>query len=344
MNFRITLGLGLVIVSGVWNLSQGQQLREAFRKVEQAVVIVRTAQKELAPFPQEGMLSLNCLGSGVLVSSDGKVLTASHLVQAADAILVEFADGQVIPARVAGTTVSADVALLQLERPPLNLAPATLADSDQVAVGDEIFVVGVPYGLSHTLTAGHISGRYTVNKGTENTLVEFLQTDAAINRGNSGSPLFSLNGEVIGIVSKIMSNSGGSEGLAFAASSNTTRRLLLEQKPFWSGIEGLVVDGNLAKALNLPQPAGVLVQRVAEGSIAWRWGIHPGTQRANIEGQELVLGGDIILGVNDVPVEEGGGSCGDIYASIIKLKPGDNLSIKLFRRGQIVKLSFPVAP
>ena len=344
MNFRITLGLGLMILSGVWNQSQGQQLREAFRKVEQAVVIVRTAQKELAPYPQEGMVSLNGLGSGVLVSSDGKVITAAHLVQAADAIVVEFADGTVIPAQVVGTTLSADVALLQLERPPLNLAPATLADSDQVAVGDEIFVVGAPYGLSHTLTAGHISGRYTVNKGTENTLVEFLQTDAAINRGNSGSPLFSLNGEVIGIVSRIMSNSGGSEGLAFAASSNTTRRLLLEQKPFWSGIEGLLVDGNLAKALNLPQPAGILVQRVAEGSLAWRWGIHAGTQRANVEGQELVLGGDIILGVNDVPVEEGGGSCGDIYASISKLKPGDNLVIKLFRRGQIVKLSLPVAP
>jgi len=251
MKFKITLGLGLMILSGVWNQSQGQQLREAFRKVEQAVVIVRTAQKELAPYPQEGMVSLNGLGSGVLVSSDGKVITAAHLVQAADAIVVEFADGTVIPASVMGTSDSADVALLQLERPPLNLAPATLADSDQVAVGDEIFVVGAPYGLSHTLTAGHISGRYTVNRGVENTIVEFLQTDAAVNRGNSGSPLFSLNGELIGIVSRIMSNSGGSEGLAFAASSNTTRRLLLEQKPFWSGIEGLLVDGNLAKALKL---------------------------------------------------------------------------------------------
>jgi serine protease Do len=290
------------------------------------------------------MVSLNGLGSGVLVSSDGKALTAAHLVQTADAIVVEFAGGEVIPARVVGTTVSADVALLQLERPSLNLAPATLADSDNAAVGDEIFVVGAPYGLSHTLTAGHISGRYTVNRGTENTIVEFLQTDAAINRGNSGSPLFSLEGEVIGIVSKIMSASGGSEGLAFAASSNTARRLLLEQKPFWSGIDGLLVDGNLAKALNLPQSAGVLVQRVAAGSIAWRWGIHAGTLRANIEGQELVLGGDIILGVNDVPVEEGGGGCSDIYANISKLKPGDNLVIKLFRKGQIVNLSIPVAP
>jgi S1-C subfamily serine protease len=93
MKFKLTLGLGLVIVSGIWNLSHGQQLREAFRKVEQAVVIVRTAQKELAPYPQEGMVSLNGLRSGVLVSSDGKVITAAHLVQAADAIVVEFADG-----------------------------------------------------------------------------------------------------------------------------------------------------------------------------------------------------------------------------------------------------------
>jgi serine protease Do len=288
---------------------------------------------------------LNGLGSGVLVSNDGKVLTAAHLVQAADTTVVEFSDGEVIPARVTGTSVYADVAVLQLERTPLNMVPATLADSDNAAVGDEIFVVGAPYGLSHTLTAGHISGRHTLNTRTGNTpMVEFLQTDAAINRGNSGSPLFSLDGKVIGIVSNIMSTSGGSEGLAFAASSNTARRLLLEQKPFWSGMEGFLVDGDLARALNLPQPAGVLVQRVAEGSIAWRWGIHAGTMRASVEGEELVLGGDIILGVNDVAVAEGGGSYDDIYARISKLGPGDNLVIKVFRQGQIVKLSIPVAP
>jgi serine protease Do len=152
-----------------------------------------------------------------------------------------------------------------------------------------------------------------------------------------------LDGEVIGIVSNIMSTSGGSEGLPFAASSNTARRLLLEQKPFWSGIEGFLVEGDLARALNLPQPAGVLVQRVAEGSIAGRWGIHAGTLRASVEGEELVLGGDIILGVNEVAVVEGGGGYDDIYASISKLRPGDNLVIKVFRQGQIVKLSIPVA-
>lgn len=130
--------------------------------------------------------------------------------------------------------------------------------------------------------------------------------------------------------------------MAFAATSNTARRLLLEQKPFWSGIEGLVVDGDLARALNLPQPAGVLVQRVAEGSIAWRWGIHAGKLRANVEGAEFILGGDVILRVNDVPVEQSS-SYDEIYASIARLKPGDNLVISVFRQGQILKLSIPTA-
>jgi S1-C subfamily serine protease len=337
---RVTLLLFTLSFWGFGAESEGQQLRDAFHKVEQAVVIVRTEQKGLAPFPQQGMVSLNGLGSGVLISTD-KVLTAAHLVQAADRTVVEFSQGELIPARVTGSSFSADIALLQLEHNPVNALPATLGDSDKVDVGDQIFVVGAPYGLSRTLTAGHVSGRHLLNERSENTTgVEFLQTDAAVNSGNSGSPLFNLDGEVMGIVSNIMSRSGGSEGMAFAATSNTARLLLLEQKPFWSGIEGLVVDGDLARALNLPQPAGVLVQRVAEGSLAWRWGIHAGKLRANVEGAEFILGGDVILRVNDVPVEQSS-SYDDIYASIGRLKPGENLVISVFRQGQIVKLSIP---
>jgi S1-C subfamily serine protease len=340
---RVTLPLIVFFFLGLGTESNAQQLRDAFRKVEQAVVIVRTEQKGLAPFPQQGMVSSNGLGSGVLISNDGKVLTATHLVQAADRTVVEFSSGELIPAHVTGSAFSADVAVLQLESNPVNAVAATLGDSDKVAVGDQIFVVGAPYGLSHTLTAGHVSGRHTLDKGSENTTaVEFLQTDAAINSGNSGSPLFSLDGEVMGIVSNIMSRSGGSEGLAFAATSNTARRLLLEQKPFWSGIEGLLVDGDLAKALNLPQSAGLLVQRVAEGSFAWRCGIHAGSLRANVEGQDLVLGGDVILRINEVSVEQSG-SYDEIYSSIGRLKPGDNLVISVFRQGRIVKLLIPIS-
>jgi serine protease Do len=335
----VTVSVFILFFCGLGSESKGQQLRDAFHKVEEAVVIVRTEQQGLAPFPQQGMVSLNGLGSGVLISND-RVLTAAHLVQAADRTVVEFSRGELIPARVTGSALSADIALLQLERSPANAAPVTLGDSDKLDVGDQIFVVGAPYGLSHTLTAGHISGRHLLDNKGQNTTVEFLQTDAAINSGNSGSPVFNLDGDVMGIVSNIMSRSGGSEGLAFAATSNTARRLLLDQKPFWSGIDGLLVDGDLARALNLPQSAGVLVQHVAEGSIAARWGIHPGTLRANVEGNEFILGGDIILRVNDVPVEQSS-NYDEIYASIARLKPGDNLMMSVFRQGQILKLSIP---
>ncbi len=233
MNFIKRVILSLVIMLCFCALeSEGQQLREAFRNVQQAVVIVRTEQKGLAPYPQQGLVSSNGLGSGVLISNDGKVLTAAHLVQSADRTMVEFSHGELIPASVIGSAVSADVALLQLAGCPANYLPAKLGDSDKVDVGDEIFVVGSPYGISSTLTAGHVSGRRTLKQNENTVAVDFLQTDAAINMGNSGSPVFNLSGEVMGIVSNIMSRSGGSEGLAFAATSNTARRLLLEQKLF----------------------------------------------------------------------------------------------------------------
>ncbi len=316
----------------------GQQLRDAFRSVQPTVVVVKTVQIGLAPFPQQGLVSSDGLGSGVLISNE-RVLTAAHLVESADRTVVEFSGGEDIPAKVIGCSLSADVALLQLERVPQNSVAATLGDSDQVAVGDEIFVVGAPYGISNTLTAGHVSARRPFNNRV-NPLIELLQTDAAVNSGNSGSPVFNLKGEVIGIVSSIMSKSGGSEGLAFAATSNTARHFLLEQKPFWSGIDGFRVDGSLAKALNLPQPAGVLVERVAEGSIAARCGLHPGMLRASVEGQEIILGGDIILAVNDVVVEVEG-SFDEIYEQMAKTKPGDNLVITVFRQGRTVKLVIP---
>jgi len=337
---RVTFFLIMLYLYCPNSESHGQQLRDAFRSIQQAVVIVRTEQRGLAPYPQQGMVSLNGLGSGVLISNDGKVLTAAHLVQSADRTMVEFAQGELIPATVIGLALSADVALLQLDRCPTNYEPAKLGDSDKVDVGDEIFVVGAPYGISSTLTAGHVSGRRSLKRSENTPGVEFLQTDASINMGNSGSPVFNLNGEVMGIVSNIMSRSGGSEGLAFAATSNTARRLLLEQKPFWTGIEGLLVDGTLGKALNLTQPAGVLVQRVAEGSIFWRWGIHGGTLRATVEGEEIILGGDIILRVNEISVENDG-SYDEICRSIGSLKPGDKLVITIFRQGHIVTLSIP---
>ena len=348
---RSMLLLTFLIFSGIPATVYGQQLREAFRKVHQAVVTVRTKEIDLPSSSSQVMSITDGLGSGVLISADGKVLTAAHVVQTADVASVEFPNGQEIVARVIGSDVRSDVALLQLKRVPSGIVPATLGDSNKVEVGDQIFVIGAPYGISQTLTAGHVSGRHRLNRNDESsTSVEFLQTDAAVNGGNSGSPMFNLDGEVVGIVSSLMSHSGGSEGLAFATASNTARRFLLDRQPLWWGIDGLLVTGDLATALNLPQPAGFLVQRIGEGSIGSSLGLNPGALRATIQGTDILLGGDVILSVNEIQitaactaakaVEVG---CDDsyerIYNSVGALKLGDNLVVKVLREGRVMNLS-----
>jgi serine protease Do len=343
--------LSLLTFCAISITTNAQQLRDAFRQVSQAVVIVRTKRVEVAPSADEPMGIIDGLGSGVLISNDGKVLTAAHVVQTASVANVEFPDGQTIIAQVIGSDVQSDVALLQLKEMPKGVAPVTLGDSDKMEVGDQIFVIGAPYGISQTLSVGHLSGRHRLNSNNDSaTSVEFLQTDAAINTGNSGGPMFDMQGNVIGIVSSIMSHSGGSEGLAFATATNTAKRLLLDQKPFWSGIDGLVVTGTLAKALNLPQAAGVLVQRIGDGSIGSRLGINPGTMRVTIQGTDILLGGDVILSVNNIAIADPrsaqslGSLTSDenyerIYNCVAALKRGDPLVVAVFREGKVLKLT-----
>jgi len=350
---RLMLLLLFLILSGIRTTIYGQQLREAFRKVHQSVVIVRTKEIDLPSSSKQVISVIDGLGSGVLISADGKILTAAHVVQTADVASVEFPDGQEITARVISSDVRSDVALLQLKRLPSGIIPATLGDSNKVEVGDQIFVIGAPYGFSQTLTAGHLSGRHCLNSNDESSKsVEFLQTDAAVNGGSSGSPVFNLDGEVVGIVSRLMSHSGGSEGLAFATASNTAKRFLLDRKPFWSGIDGLLITGDLAKALNLPQPAGFLVQRVGDGSMGSNLGLNPGTLRATIQGTDVLLGGDVILSINEIQItaastvdqvaDVASDSYERIYNCIGALKLGDNLVVKVFREGRVVTLSAPV--
>jgi S1-C subfamily serine protease len=355
MKIRYHLLLLSLVTVAATSTAHGQQLRDAFRKVNQSVVTVRTKRLDIAHQPGQVISVVDGVGSGVLISSDGKVLTAAHVVQTADAALVEFADGQDSIARVIASDVRSDVALLQLEHPPKGITPATLGDSDKVEVGDQIFVIGAPYGISQTLTAGHLSGRRQVDKeGEAQKYIEFLQTDAAVNGGNSGSPMFDMNGQVVGIVTTIMSQSGGSEGLAFATAANTAKRFLLDRKAFWSGIDGALVTGDLAQALNLPQPAGFLVQRVGEGSVASRLRVHGGTLRVNIEGTDLLLGGDVILSVNNIDITApqisdslalGAGDNYDrIVNSIESLKAGDILTMKVFRGGKVLMLTETIEP
>ena len=334
-----TVCLLVLLLVGEPTHGHGPQLRDTFRSVKRSVVVVRIVKKTIAPLPQQGIGSVAGVASGVLISHDGKVLTAAHVVQAVDQVAVELADGQRVTARVLSSATSADVALLQLDVVPPGLAPAHLGDSDTVEVGDEVFVVGAPYGPL-TLTVGHVSGR----ESSQSSLAplsarEFFLTDAAVNHGNSGSPLFNRQGEVIGIVSAMLSQSGGFGSLGVAATAKMARRLLLEHKPFWSGMEGILIQGDLARVLNLPQPAGFVVQRVAAGSLGERLGIRPGAFRLSVEGSDLLLGGDIILAVNGMEILADDAARDRMYASISALEPGERVVTRVLRAGHVIELS-----
>jgi S1-C subfamily serine protease len=322
-------------------------LSQVFKRVDPAVVVIRTSERVEAAMPGVPtgvVLSVAGVGSGVLVSVDGKVVTAAHVVQTADRVDVEFTDGTVVQARIVASDTAADVALLQLERVPPHIAPARFGDSDKTEVGDQVFIVGAPLGITHTLTVGHVSARRQP-KATYAGLVatELFQTDAAINRGNSGGPMFDMNGDVIGIVSHMVSVSGGSEGLGFVVTSNMARRLLLEERSVWHGLDGYLLTGELAHAFNLPT-AGLLVQRVAHGSPAERLGLRGGRYTIAINDERLLIGGDVIVAVEGIALAET-----DAYERVrrrllVIRESGDLMHLSVMRDGKLTELTAGFEP
>ena len=337
MTRAIVAGLAAAALWAPWSAALAQTVGQVFQRVNASVVVIRT--KERAVTAQGQAASESGVGSGVLIAADGKVITAAHVVQTADEITVEFLSGEAIGARVVASEPEADVSLLQLERPPARPVVARMGDSEKVQIGDQAFIVGAPYGISHTLTVGHISARHKPNTVySAMSRAEFLQTDAAINQGNSGGPMFSMQGEVIGIVSHIISKSGGFEGLGFVVTSNLARRLLLEQRSFWTGLSGYVLAGELARVFNIPQPVGLLIQRVAKNSPAEHAGLRASTIPATIDGKALLVGGDIILKVAGIEVADQS-SYDKIQAVISRGRSGDVVKVTVLRDGRQVELT-----
>ena len=331
----------LLLVAAILAASpvEAEDLPQLFQRVSKTVVVIRAKGRDLTV--QSGtsvLVKYNEVGSGVLVSTDGKVLTAAHVVQIADEITVEFLDGESVGARVVASEIKADLALLQLSRVPAGIQPARFGDSSRVQVGEQVFVVGAPYGIAHTLTVGHVSGRHKPNTiYAEIPLAEFIQTDAAINQGNSGGPMFNMRGEVIGIVSHIVSKSGGYEGLGFVVSSNMARQLMLERRPFWSGVTWFRVSGDLAQYLNLPQPFGLLVEEVAKQSPAEAIGLRPSRAIAKVDGKDVPLGGDVVLSTMGITLVDET-SFEKVRERWTQLRSGDEMTFTVFRAGRVIEL------
>ena len=293
--------LSIVFILLVTITVRSQSLNEMYEKTNPAVVVILTEQKELVSSGKmTKTVTAGGLGSGFLIS-ENQVITAAHVVQVAEKVNVQFVDGETIPAKVISAYSVADVALLELIWPKKNAVTVNFADSDQVKIGDQVFVVGAPYGLGHSLSSGYVSGIIDM-KQDENpfTNSEYIQTDAAINTGNSGGPMFNMNGEVVGVVSNILTQSGGFQGIGFAASSNITKELLFEKKIIWNGTDLLPLTGKMAKIFNLPQESGLLVQRVVKVSPFGVLGVQDGDTEITVGEEKLIVGGDIILEINGV--------------------------------------------
>src|SRR5215470_17980805 len=272
----IALGALLVVVLGWLPVAaQAQDAEELFRRVSPSVVVIRA--KGRAVDKTRGLVTFTEIGSGVLISADGKVMTAAHVVHAMDEIVVELLGGETVPATVIASEPAADLGLLRLAHMPKGAQPVRLGDSDQVRVGQQVLVIGAPYGLSYSFSAGWISAKWPPNTVYKSLpLAEFFQTNATINTGNSGGPMFNMAGEVIGIVSHIISKSGGNEGLGFVVTMRTAREILIERKSVWGGLEGTLLTGDLAEIFNVPGNAGYLVKTVAKDSPAWHAGVQGG--------------------------------------------------------------------
>jgi len=315
---------------------QNQSLDDLFTRVSPTVVVVRSKGRDVRA---GGITHFSETGSGVLVGDDGRVMTAAHVVNGMDEITVEGIGGEVVRATIISANAAADVSLLQLERVTKAMRVARLGDSNGMRVGQQVMVVGAPYGLAYSMSVGWISARWPPRTiFPDMPLAEFLQTTATINTGNSGGPVFNMAGEVIGIVSQNISKSGGSEGLGFLVTINSARALLIPRKVFWGALQGILLTGRLATVFNVPAPGGFLVKTVAQGSTAWNMGLQGGDGTVTVSGKEIPVGGDIILSVQGIPIvsEE---NIEKVRNTLAEVAPGTPIRMHVLRGGKIIELT-----
>lgn len=332
----------ICLLLGAAFISNSQTFADLVEKVDQSVVTIHVVEKKNLGLGSPGTLtSAEGLGSGVLVGEKKMyILTAAHVVANASKIKVTFKDGTELNATNERIDKTADVALIKLERPVTHIPSAQVGDSEKVRIGDDIFVIGSPLGLEHSVSKGIISGKHKeLNETTPAPAMEFFQTDASINKGNSGGPMFNMDGEVIGIVSSILSFSGGFEGLGFAATSNIAKELLLQKGRFWLGTDVVSLSPEMCKLFNVPQEGAILVQSVTENSPAYFMGLKGGYVNVQIGQTTILAGGDFVLEFDGIPLNSRE-NVEKLWEHLNNMERGHQYQIKVFREGAIKHLSW----
>ena len=285
------------------------------------------------------------VGSGFVVSGDGGIVTNAHVVtngtgpaiHKADQVYVDFADGNEVPARIVGFDPNADVALLHIKPAGLTLRPLPLGSSANLVVGAPVAAIGSPFDEPQSLSVGVISATdRSIDSLTGFQISGAIQTDAAINHGNSGGPLVDAQGRVLGINSQIDSSSGGGEGVGFAVPIDTIKRSLAQLRSngmvryAYLGVSTVPVFPQLAAKYGLPVARGAYVQTVRSGGPAAAAGIKAGTHTVTFQARQYRIGGDIITAVAGHPLHRDT----DLALQIGRFNPGQNVAITLWRGGQ----------
>ena len=279
------------------------------------------------------------LGSGFVIDKAGHIVTNFHVVQGAEKVQVSFSGQDQLLAKVVGKDPSTDVAVLKIDAHARALTPLPLGDSDAVVVGDPVFAIGNPFGFTRTLTTGVVSAVQRQLQGPTPLPIEHaIQTDAAINHGNSGGPLINAAGRVIGITSQISTGNTGGQGnvgIGFAIPINTVRNVVAQiiktgkVEHAFLGIETTQVTAQLAKIFNLPSKSGLLVATVSKNTGASKAGLEGGTTTVVVGGVSYRLGGDIIVGIDDTTVA----TYEQLRDAVAQKRPGDKVKLQVFRQG-----------
>jgi S1-C subfamily serine protease len=318
-------------------LSVNQIYRRAAPGVVQVTATQVVTTPEIAPlfgfsFPQRQREQ--ALGSGFVIDKAGHIVTNYHVIEGARSVDVSFSNNESMKARVVGVDPSTDIAVLQVNTRSRALTPLELGNSNDVHVGDAVVAIGNPFGLERTVTTGIVSAlQRVIQAPNEYSIDHVIQTDAAINKGNSGGPLLNAEGKVVGVNSQIQSETGGNVGIGFAVPIDTVKTVAAEiiktghAEHAFLGIRVQSLTPGIAKLFRLPASHGLLVASVQPGSAASKAGLRAGKQQVTVSGETYPLGGDLLVGIDGAPLL----TLDQLRDVISRKQPGDKVTLEIYR-------------